>query len=903
MQRRSPLFRAQGFRWLVALLALLASPAVAQNDEPLPADGDIDEIVVLGAESESSADFSAGDAVTGFGAEDLAALGAQSIADLASFTPNLEIVTSGATTPTFFIRGVGLNDFNPNSTGAVAVYQDDVAINAPAIQLGTLFDVETVNVLRGPQGTGLARNASAGAIKIYAKKPSGNFGGFLRSDFGNFGFQDYEGAVEAPIYEDMLAGRLAFRVSKRDGTLRNHCAGAPQVADRIPSPRLGGFGPGESQTSGPWSHCGEPVIPSTFLVTNFSQVPPGLEKWVNDTDNWAARGTFLFAPTLDTTFYLNAHGSRREELTRLGQSIGTSGPFCTEPGFLCTSPNPGPGVPFDRDVASTGTLGGPQQTFTTPNNGYQPRETRRVYQRLAPCLQATALFDTCPFQSVEDRLEANRALIKVANKLADDLDPRPWDGDFDLTGPTENDTWGAFVKSEIALPGALELKTTSGFDTYDRLIVNDLDFSPETLFHITTDDEAWQVYQDVSLAGGFGETGAFTWEIGGFFLHEDLDVVVNNDFGNTIAAPVGVQARDFQQETDSAGGFAAFSYDFWEDFTLDGGYRLNWEQKSFDMLIFGTLSTVPNDCTGVGPDVISCSITENWRASTGTVRLLYRFRQDTYISWRYTRGWKPGSVNATASQFTGPTVADPETIDSFEVALKGNWFDGFFGMDASLFYYAYEDYQIFTARQFLGGNPEFVLLNANDAEVYGAEVDAKLRPWQGAFWQVRFSWLESQFLDFSRRDQFLQTGAGGSPVAFKDFQASGNPLLNSPEFKVSLTAEQTFPLGGYGSFTLRYDGVWTDTTFYDASAGKGLGDDEGEFFLPEDTVAQKAFWLHNLRGTWRAPNGSFGISGWVRNLEDEPYKTFAFDGSNFQATTIYFVGDPRTYGVSLDVTF
>jgi hypothetical protein len=174
--------------WLAALLglgtaaALLAAPlAGAQEPQELaqaaPAEPDatapeppaepkptthsgMEEIVVRGAESQAAGDFEAADSVTGFGAEDLAALGAQDIADLASFTPNLEIVTSGATTPTFFIRGVGLNDFNANSTGAVAIYQDDVAINAPALQLSTLFDIEAVNVLRGPQGTGLARNAS-----------------------------------------------------------------------------------------------------------------------------------------------------------------------------------------------------------------------------------------------------------------------------------------------------------------------------------------------------------------------------------------------------------------------------------------------------------------------------------------------------------------------------------------------------------------------------------------------------------------------------------------------------------------------------------------------------------------------------------------------------------------------
>ena len=192
-----------------------------------------------GAESDAASDFENADSVTGFGAEDLAALGANNIADLAAFTPNLEIVTAGATTPTFFIRGVGLNDFNSNSTGAVAIYQDDVPINAPALQLSTLYDIGSVNILRGPQGTGLARNASAGAIKLYSRKPTGEFGGYLRSEFGNYNAHDFEGAIEAPIYEDMLAGRFAFRFTQRDGTMRNRCGNAPPMQQRVPVPDPG----------------------------------------------------------------------------------------------------------------------------------------------------------------------------------------------------------------------------------------------------------------------------------------------------------------------------------------------------------------------------------------------------------------------------------------------------------------------------------------------------------------------------------------------------------------------------------------------------------------------------------------------------------------------------------------
>jgi iron complex outermembrane receptor protein len=356
-----------------------------------------------------------------------------------------------------------------------------------------------------------------------------------------------------------------------------------------------------------------------------------------------------------------------------------------------------------------------------------------------------------------------------------------------------------------------------------------------------------------------------------------------------------VTRRDYNQDTSSAGGYAYVSFDFLDDFTLDGGYRYNWERKDFFMVVQ----------SGSGVEPTNFNLDETWDSSTGTIRLTYRFREDTHVYWKFTRGWKPGSVNATASQFSGPTVASPEQIDSFEAGMRGAYFDGQLTFDANLFFYNYSDYQIFTAQQFLGGNPEFVILNAKDAEVFGAEVEATARPWEGALGVVRFGWLESQFLDFTTKDQFLRSASGGgSPVNFREQQNSGNPLLNSPRFKVSLVAEQEFLLRRFGSLTLRYDGVWTDETFFDATGGAGLGNEDGEKFLPDDTIAQGAYWLHNLRATWRPEEqGQFEIAGWIRNIENETYKSYAFDGSSFQSTTIFFVGDPRTYGASLRVSF
>jgi outer membrane receptor protein involved in Fe transport len=168
---------------------------------------------------------------------------------------------------------------------------------------------------------------------------------------------------------------------------------------------------------------------------------------------------------------------------------------------------------------------------------------------------------------------------------------------------------------------------------------------------------------------------------------------------------------------------------------------------------------------------------------------------------------------------------------------------------------------------------------------------------------VRFGWLETQFLDFVQIQQAVVSRSGAQVIINRELQNSGNPLLNSPRFKVSITAEQTIPLGKYGYLVPRYDGAWSDTTYYDATKGRGLPNTQNINPLPEYTIAQKPFWLHNFRLGYRTPDGRVEAALWIRNIENTAYKTYAFDASTFQLTSIYFVGDPRTYGATVTVTF
>jgi outer membrane receptor protein involved in Fe transport len=634
----------------------------------------------------------------------------------------------------------------------------------------------------------------------------------------------------------------------------------------------------------PLSLCGEAVqnIDDTGGV---SQVPEGLPKRVNDQGNWAARGTLLFQPTLDTEWLLTAQGGRRNEQSRLGQAIGTFGQHSD---FDClVELGPDPTAAEIESCTQLKWLGG------STERGYQSIEIKERLAELDPCrfLNEQGQLPFVPLTECtkdERRLSQSKSEEQLSDELAVDLDSDPYRVDVNRVGMTTNDVWGLSLKGDMVLGDSVSMTTVSGYNTYDRSIDVDLDFTPNQLFEFLTKDDGWQFTQDLSFSGYISEDYPLRWEIGGYYMKEQLNVGTDTLL-SPLVEPFGVPRREYKQDLQSAAGYVSLAWDFWEDFTLDGGARYNWEEKQIDFVLFEQGVIIPK---GDFKKRV-------WQAPTGTVRLTYRFREDTHAYWKYTRGWKGGHFNATGSLRLFVTVAEPETIDSFEMGLRGSWFNGRLGANFSVFHYNYENYQIFTAIQVKGTPPEFVVINASSAEVYGAELDLVARPLPGLYLQARLSWLESQFLDFTQVNQTLIDGN----IFTSEVQNTGNPLLNSPSYKVSLTAEQTIPLGRFGTLTARWDGAWTDDTNYDATNSRGVPNIVNEQFLPEHTIGQSAYWLHNVRLAYRTPSGAIEVAGFVRNVENTSYKTFAFDGSQFQNTTIYFVGDPRTYGVTVTTTF
>lgn len=117
-----------------------------------------------------------------------------------------------------FIRGIGLQSFASGSDASAGFYVDGVFVGRPSFQITSFFDVERLEVVRGPQGTLYGRNATAGAVNLLTSRPTEEFSGYLDFTLGNYNMSSTTGAVSGALNEQgTVLGRMAFNVLNRDG--------------------------------------------------------------------------------------------------------------------------------------------------------------------------------------------------------------------------------------------------------------------------------------------------------------------------------------------------------------------------------------------------------------------------------------------------------------------------------------------------------------------------------------------------------------------------------------------------------------------------------------------------------------------------------------------------------------
>ena len=204
---------------VIAITVAMTTTAAA-HAQTASTEGARDEIVVT-ANKRSQKITDVGLAVQALSGEMLAVRRVASLADVAAAVPGLSFTQTSQSTPVYTLRGVGFYESSLPNYPSVSTYVDEVPLAFPAMTTRAIFDLERVEVLKGPQGTLFGQNATAGAINLIAAKPTKEFAAGAEIGYGNYNRFEGSAYVSGPL-TDTLKARLAVTGVDSDGWQRSY---------------------------------------------------------------------------------------------------------------------------------------------------------------------------------------------------------------------------------------------------------------------------------------------------------------------------------------------------------------------------------------------------------------------------------------------------------------------------------------------------------------------------------------------------------------------------------------------------------------------------------------------------------------------------------------------------------
>lgn len=380
-----------------------------------------------------------------------------------------------------------------------------------------------------------------------------------------------------------------------------------------------------------------------------------------------------------------------------------------------------------------------------------------------------------------------------------------------------------------------------------------------------------QFTQEVRLAG---EQGAFAYTVGAFYFNESIKID-SYDY-NTLAGGA-LQGFAYQnQKSESWALFANVDYDLSERLNVGGGLRYSDDKKDF--LAQRTRSPFGAPATAIlraSPDASEVSFNLN---------ATYAATDDLNLYARVARGYRAPSIQGRLVFGDTLSVADKETVMSYEAGIKGVLPDARARFDAAVFYYDANDLQI-TA---VGGGANFNrLLNADKAVGYGFEFNAELEPVERLMLTAGLSYNHTEIKDPNLFTQPCGSGCTvldpAGPIA-GTVRIDGNSLPNAPKWIASVTAGYSWPMGSGEVF------VFTDWAYRS----------KVNFFLYESAEYNDDKLLEGgLRLGYRAEGGAWEVAAFGRNITNDRSLEGGIDFNNLTG----FVNDPRVIGVEVKAKF
>ena len=677
---------SKGYQGLVrasigALLVGVGSACWAQNV--------LDEVVVTAQKREQAAQ-DVGIAITAFTGEQLKALGVEESIDVAAFSPGVH--TSGniaGQNTQFAIRGVTQNDFNDIIEAPSAVYLDEGYLAVAQAQTFGLFDIERVEILKGPQGTLFGRNATGGLVQYVSNKPSfDEVEGYADLTYGMFDSDAdansvrVEAALGGP-FSDAAAGRVALLYNEHDGYLNNiypfAAVGGPPGPDA-------GADMGDDDTLG---------------VRGILQFrPQDALEWtiaVNHSRSELATGPYQSKPTIavfdENDELINvidvAPDETRASIAADGSDFGgdldNNGVF----GDLFGRPA---GADFFGYIDPDGEDFNTSGDFAFADQGEIETSgiNNRVEWDLADAVTFTSVTDFKNYEKLVFIDVDSAPVNQSANYAA--VDATSFTQEFRLSGATDTTAWVA---------GFFYLNIDSESDNGLKFPINGV--VPGSPFDLGVD--ARLKTDSYSL---FGQ--------------------IERDLNSAFTLIAGLRA--IQEEKD---------YHFEQNIYFTQDSRLIHQGTPIRIGPVFDGNGVPQPFTDDTSDTL-------W---AGKLQLDWNYSEDLLLYLGLNRGVKAGSFNAQlAGGLPVPPSAIPygeEILTSLEGGFKATLLDGLARFNGSVFYYDYADYQGFLFTGVSG-----VVINA-DAENKGVELELQASPVDGLDFLLSAAWFDATVKDVPLR--------------------------------------------------------------------------------------------------------------------------------------------------------
>ena len=450
----------------------------------------------------------------------------------------------------------------------------------------------------------------------------------------------------------------------------------------------------------------------------------------------------------------------------------------------------------------------------------------------------------------------------------------------------ERDLFGAHLELSYQFGDGYAVKSISAYRDSDSEYRNDSDYSTLDFFSIVYADQYRQWSQEFQLLSP--EHDHFNYIVGMYLYRQNADSVrdgVNGAmsviFGNS---PGSVVTNSGQVTTTSYALFANTSYQLSDWLNLAVGLRFTDETKEVDWMLDGRASGI----FGIGftEDPIQQKRTDQDVSYSISLNAQLIPQVNSYI--KYSTAFKSGGYNldyVTNADLAASLEFDKERVGSFELGIKGAFFQHRLITNLAVFHANYSDYQVNQLMPLPNGGTSFSIRNASEVTSQGMELEMIYRPTRALQIQASLGLLDATFDDFPN-------------AIAPNVNAAGNQLPNAPKHNASLSGQYVTELSNWNADVLLRADITHKGSFYSTVANQRFHTLQDGSTVPYGYL--EANTMLNARAGWLSHSG-WEAYLWARNLTNS---SKAIDsGRDFFGTITANYQEPRTFGIELVYNF